>query len=72
MIPYYFSIYPNINIVYFVNCREGAVVDANKTTENHEADSVPDTPLTEAEGKHLLAMIRGCEPEDFELEGGRL
>lgn len=36
--------------------------------DNHEADSVPDTPLTELEGQHLLAMIRGCEPEDFELE----
>lgn len=64
--PYYYSIYPNITIVYIVNCRKGVEVDEQGTY--HEADSVPDTPLGEKEGKRLLAMIQGCTPEDFILE----
>jgi len=49
----------------FITFRKVGDVDANQT---YEADSVPDTPMSEAEGAHLLAMIRGCEPDDFILE----
>ena len=31
---------------------------------------LPTDPITEAEGRRLLTRIRGCEPEDFELETG--
>lgn len=44
------------------------MAEKKDTDGYYEADSTPDTPLTIAEGQRLLAMIRGCEPEDFLLE----
>lgn len=58
---YHYSIYPNIHIVYVVNLK-GVDMNEDKT---YEADSVPDTPLTEKEGRVLLDDIQHAIPEDF-------
>ena len=51
-----------------IHISERDEMNEKPTPEYHEADSVLDTPLTEAEVKHLASLLGGCEPEDFILE----
>lgn len=57
-------------IIQTVSLREVEAMDETPVFKPTEADSVPDTPITEKEGQHLLGLLRSeaLMPDDFELE----
>lgn len=61
--------WPGLPVLIVYRSRNEVDVDAEKTPvfKTYEADSVPDTPLTDREGRILLDDIRNAVPEDFLL-----